>query len=122
MRNYQSPSFPRFSKTNLRELVAAHRSRAYLDSHGSFGRYVRDVHGVSVAYAYKVLSGKKSPTRQLSDRTRWRIFERDNFTCCYCGSRRYLTVDHVVPQSGGGSDEDSNLITACKSCNSRKGT
>lgn len=31
-----------------------------------------------------------------------------------------LQVDHLVPVSGGGSDESSNLITSCFECNSGK--
>lgn len=52
---------------------------------------------------------------------RWRIFERDNFTCVDCGSRADLTVDHMQPYSLGGTLDDGNLQTLCRSCNSRKG-
>ncbi len=34
---------------------------------------------------------------------------------------RNLTVDHVVPQSKGGSDHESNLQLLCGACNSKKG-
>lgn len=51
---------------------------------------------------------------------RWRIFERDNFTCKHCGTRRCLSVDHIIPKSKGGSDEESNLQTLCGRCNSIK--
>lgn len=32
-----------------------------------------------------------------------------------------ITLDHVVPRSRGGSNEASNLFTACRSCNSARG-
>ena len=32
------------------------------------------------------------------------------------------TADHVVPRSDGGTDDLSNLVLACWTCNSRKGT
>src|SRR5438552_3960763 len=32
-----------------------------------------------------------------------------------------LTIDHVHPLSLGGTNEDGNLQTLCRSCNSRKG-
>lgn len=48
------------------------------------------------------------------------IFERDGFRCHYCGADTPLTVDHIVPRSRGGSEADSNLVTACRSCNSSK--
>ena len=52
---------------------------------------------------------------------RWEVWERDNFTCQICGSRQYLTIDHIVPESKGGKTEKDNLQTLCKACNSRKG-
>ncbi|MFT4562310.1 MAG: 5-methylcytosine-specific restriction endonuclease McrA, partial [Gammaproteobacteria bacterium] len=44
--------------------------------------------------------------------------------CMYCGSRsgeRQLTRDHVIPLSKGGRDMWSNVVSACRSCNTRKG-
>lgn len=42
--------------------------------------------------------------------------------CAYCGTLAKLTVDHVIPVSRGGKDEPSNVVPACSSCNSSKGT
>lgn len=53
---------------------------------------------------------------------RWEVWERDNFTCLHCGVRRFLTIDHIVPESGGGPTTLANLQTLCRPCNSRKGT
>lgn len=42
--------------------------------------------------------------------------------CVYCGRRKPLTQDHVVPVSKPGSEHTaSNIVPACRSCNSRKG-
>lgn len=41
--------------------------------------------------------------------------------CAYCKKPRKLTVDHVIPVSKGGSNYISNIVPACRSCNSRKG-
>ena len=50
------------------------------------------------------------------------IFRRDNHTCQYCGRRtRELTMDHVVPRHRGGQHTWGNLVSACASCNRRKG-
>lgn len=57
----------------------------------------------------------------ISDEVRWDIWERDNFTCKKCGARRHLTLDHVIPESLGGSSEPENLQTLCKPCNRAKG-
>lgn len=51
---------------------------------------------------------------------RWEVWERDDFTCNRCGSRRYLTIDHIYPEIRGGKTEMDNLQTLCKSCNSSK--
>jgi 5-methylcytosine-specific restriction endonuclease McrA len=32
------------------------------------------------------------------------------------------SIDHVVPRSKGGTDDFDNLVLACPSCNSSKGT
>lgn len=49
------------------------------------------------------------------------VFDRDNYTCQYCGKRGcMLEVDHVIPFSKGGSYELSNLVTACRKCNRQK--
>jgi len=52
---------------------------------------------------------------------RWQVWERDNFTCKHCGTRRHLSIDHIYPEFLGGHLELSNLQTLCRSCNSKKG-
>lgn len=50
------------------------------------------------------------------------IFRRDNYTCQYCGTKTSpLTVDHIIPKVLGGKESWTNLVTACVSCNNRKG-
>jgi 5-methylcytosine-specific restriction protein A len=51
--------------------------------------------------------------------TRLRILRRDSHTCVYCGAPAE-TVDHIVASAHGGSDDDTNLVAACESCNERK--
>ncbi|MDY6937079.1 MAG: HNH endonuclease [Cyanobacteriota bacterium] len=49
------------------------------------------------------------------------VLRRDNHTCVYCGSRKQLTLDHVLPKSKGGTHTWDNVVTACSPCNARKG-
>jgi CRISPR/Cas system Type II protein with McrA/HNH and RuvC-like nuclease domain len=49
-----------------------------------------------------------------------RIYKRDGYECVYCGSKRSLTLDHVVPKSRGGTNDWTNLVTSCMKCNLKK--
>ncbi|KKN28543.1 hypothetical protein LCGC14_0853100 [marine sediment metagenome] len=54
---------------------------------------------------------------------RWKILYRDKYTCQYCGQAApnvQLEVDHIIPLSEGGADDDTNLITSCWACNRGK--
>ena len=57
--------------------------------------------------------------------TRGAVILRDAYTCQYCGDtpgKHGLTVDHVVPRCRGGDHSWTNLTTACKRCNHKKGS
>ena len=53
------------------------------------------------------------------------LFGRDRNVCAYCGEHfhnyHHLSRDHIVPKFLGGENTWMNSITACKSCNSKKG-
>ena len=53
--------------------------------------------------------------------TRFNVFLRDRFTCLYCGSKKDLTFDHLLPRSKGGKTNWENVVTACSACNVKKG-
>lgn len=75
--------------------------------------------------------------KSLNDSLRRKIYERDNKTCQLCGSPtrfyhsgydtpldrepRAGSVDHIVPVSKGGSNDESNLRWVCRSCNCARG-
>lgn len=65
---------------------------------------------------------RSTVTWPVGSKVRQAIYSRDNGRCYYCGCRQGLTIDHKVPRSGGGSNHSENLVAACKSCNSAKGT
>lgn len=59
----------------------------------------------------------------VSRRLRFEVLRRDKHTCQYCGRSApdvAIEVDHLVPVSLGGTDEPSNLVTACEQCNRGK--
>ena len=56
-------------------------------------------------------------------RTSARVIARDGRECLLrlpgCAGTA-TTTDHVIPKKRGGTDDDSNLVAACRRCNSRK--
>lgn len=49
------------------------------------------------------------------------VFERDHYTCKYCGQvGGKLEVDHMIPIVRGGTNDVTNLATSCRHCNRQK--
>lgn len=76
----------------------------------------------------------KLPSREVRF-SRKNIFERDNYTCQYCGKRppsksqalkwidkNQLNLDHIIPRARGGKTTWLNVVTSCYKCNSKKGS
>lgn len=53
------------------------------------------------------------------------IYLRDGCACAWCGASveqgAQLTLDHLLPVSKGGTNNEANLVTACQRCNSSRG-
>lgn len=61
------------------------------------------------------------------------ILKRDNFTCVYCDRKhgKYVPpevksagnmhIDHVIPVTKNGTNNELNLVTSCSVCNMYKG-
>ena len=59
--------------------------------------------------------------RQQKKLSRHEVFQRDRYTCQYCGTEtKDLTLDHVFPRHRGGRQDWENVVSACRKCNSRK--
>ena len=67
-----------------------------------------------------VLKDYIQPKRHLAF-TRFNLFLRDGFSCQYCGGSGNLTFDHILPRSLGGVTSWENVVSACLSCNQKKG-
>lgn len=68
--------------------------------------------------------GRESLSKRLG-RVARQIATRDGHACVYCGrtavqSGAHLQLDHLTPRSAGGADAASNLVLACRSCNSAR--
>jgi hypothetical protein len=70
---------------------------------------------------------QKRPNRDPSLRLRFRVMQRDRFSCCSCGASPAtqpgveLHIDHIKPWSNGGDTTLENLQTLCSRCNLGKG-
>ena len=61
----------------------------------------------------------------ITPKRRKAIYLRDDLRCVYCDKGIedgiVFTLDHRVPCELGGTNANTNLVTACKCCNSSKG-
>jgi hypothetical protein len=56
----------------------------------------------------------------VSDSVRYRLLKKANGRCSLCGATKketVLHVDHIVPRSRGGTNDESNLQVLCLKCN-----
>lgn len=67
--------------------------------------------------------------RHISKEKREAVWDKTGGFCHYCETNLYrhagpseFHVDHVIPFIEGGSDELSNLVPACRTCNLKKGS
>jgi 5-methylcytosine-specific restriction endonuclease McrA len=69
-------------------------------------------------YLFNLRTTSSSEAKRL-----WRkeIKEKWENKCAYCGSKENLTIDHIIPQSKGGTDFTKNVVCCCHSCNQSKG-
>jgi 5-methylcytosine-specific restriction endonuclease McrA len=74
--------------------------------------------------AKKKLASPHQPTGEwIRKKKRLAINLRDGMRCLYCckdlhgADPRDITLDHLVCKIDGGSNHESNLVTACRACN-----
>ena len=77
------------------------------------------IHYMIRARLYKGLNQQTMSIGPLADDERLKMVLPQ--ACCYCGSREYLSADHLIPTKRGGANTGDNLVWACRSCNSSKG-
>ena len=95
----------------------------FLDRVSIVSYYDRKIRSPSFSMKLPSVIALKSYIRPQSNPnfTRFNVFLRDKFSCQYCGSKDELTFDHLLPRSKGGKTNWDNVVTACSSCNVKKG-
>ena len=88
--------------------------------------YNKVVHSPSISFKLPSVVALKDFVVQHREPvfTRFNVFLRDNFTCQYCFqkfSANELTFDHLVPRCMNGKTTWNNVVSACTSCNLKKG-
>lgn len=102
------PARPEDAKRDLQRLVEA----GFIETRG-------DSYYVPAAVEWPVIRvGTRDP---IPDEVRALVYKRDDWHCVECGSAENLTLDHIIPWSLDGDDDERNLRTLCGSCNSGKG-
>lgn len=71
--------------------------------------------------AYIHLYKAKERVWKIPPVSRKTLLRRDAHQCQYCGNRKQLTIDHIIPRSKGGKHTWDNVVIACATCNGRKG-
>ena len=115
-----------------RELSSAPSSISQTPYNRRFGSWTLALHafieyandqGAEAPSQIEGSSSRRQTGRDPSLRIRWRVLQRDHFTCCACGASPAISpgvdlhVDHVLPWSKGGETIIENLQTLCSKCN-----
>ena len=83
--------------------------------------------GIDLAGEYldKLRLQRKKRRANLKPSLRFKILHRDQYRCQTCGATAEdgakLHVDHILPVSKGGTNDESNLRTLCSECNIGRG-
>ncbi len=99
-------------------LILTGKASMVMDGRGVIKTISKDIEKPSIIRLGRMV--KRPRPRVLLNKRE--IFRRDKYTCQYCGTWGInLTIDHVIPRRLGGIHSWKNLVTACASCNHRKG-
>jgi 5-methylcytosine-specific restriction endonuclease McrA len=93
------------------------RCSAYIA--GTVGAHHHVTHEQAIRLALKPTGLNIKTPRGNQKRAKMRLYRRSQ-KCRWCGKPLTLeeaTVDHVIPLSKGGLDQDNNRVISCEPCN-----
>lgn len=113
--NRRNPHVPANSMARLRKKDPEHYKK-YADEWK-----MKNKERLRVADNKKRLNRNYSKKNGTLTNSEWlKILSNQAGKCYYCGSTDRITMDHVIPLCRGGGHHASNIVAACKSCNSSK--
>ena len=117
--DYQPLSYFPLSTWSWKEALKA----VFLNRVNVVSEYNQVVRSPSIEFKLPSVVSLKDyiPMPEKAAFTRFNVFLRDKFACQYCGDKKDLTFDHLLPKSKGGLTDWNNVVTACSSCNVKKG-
>ena len=120
--DYQPLSYFPLSTWSWKDALKA----VFLDRVNVVSEYNQVVRSPSIEFKLPSVVSLKDyiPLPEKAAFTRFNVFLRDNFTCQYCTNRfpaSELTFDHLVPKCLNGKTTWENVVSACTSCNLKKG-
>jgi len=86
------------------------------------GKFLRcsDGSNIPIPLVIKLIKVIRMIYRNRVPYSKRNIMVRDKNVCVYCGSKKELTIDHIIPTSRGGKTNFENCVTACRPCNNKK--
>lgn len=107
-------------------VIAVHPTRKF--------RTINAEYDIPIVIGLRHSVNMRRKLRVVAQLNKHNLFLRDSYRCQYCGRHESelnadsrmgkietLTRDHVFPRDLGGINSWENLVTACSTCNSKKG-
>jgi hypothetical protein len=105
---------PPKSIKSIRQLIFYQYAKIISEASG-FGK---NNYGIIIRTCQKLESGEIHWSSSVRE---WLKEKENPDICIYCGEKKELTTEHILPTCCGGEDIPDNVVRVCKSCNSSKG-
>ena len=99
-----------------------HYNETHRDQQRKSAEAYRMTHRSVYALASRRYDAKKHGLPNTLTLEQWEAIKRvHKYRCVYCGKKpKILVQEHYIPVSQGGGTTCSNIVPACRSCNSKK--
>lgn len=121
----KNKEYKRIYSLENKDLIIANRKIFYKNNKEKLLSHMRE-YQIGHRAEHNVLNHKYRSRKRELPRTltvaQWNdIVSYFDYKCVYCGEIKELQQEHLYPMSLGGEYAISNIICACRSCNSSKG-